>query len=672
MSIKDRIVRLLTVVIAAFFGCVVMIRCANIGSPSGGPTDTMPPRIVAIEPLNNQTNMDTILRRIYIEFDEFVKVVDQTTNFYSSPEMKNKPQMEIRGRGIVITLRDTLKDNTTYALNFGSAIQDNNEGNPLTSFRYVFSTGDSIDSMMMSGYTEDGYKADSLPSAFIFLYPKDSVRLDQGYDSTLFNQRPSVIGRSEANGTFFVQNLKPIPYYVYAIDDTNNNMTYEPGTDNVGFLDTTFNPAEGSEFMIWYDTVRKYVVASPQILLRLFTDQTFKRQILSDQKRDQQHRAMLYFGAPNPDIDSIIFDSIPRDRVIIEHMSSNRDTIALWFDVESAMLPDTIRGSIFHYKHDSVGDYVQSVDRLRLSWRYIESKAEQQEREKQEREKKKAEESGEEWVPPVVKNPFKMNISAADKINPEQPIIFDFDFPLKEVNSEAIILDYTAAPPKADRRNAMRSPGAVTEEVQEEDKPRIKQPFTFERDTMNLRKWYLRADSWAEGGSKYRLTIPAATFTDLLGQQNDSISKEFTPYIAAEYSTVVVNMRGSKERPSHYVLELINKGKVIERKVGVGSEKVQFNYVPEGEVELRIIEDRNNNGEWDSGNLIERRQPEKSAMFTQDGESKIITKVNWEIELTVDATPLFRDETPEELAARLVERDKRMLEEREKKRMQKK
>ncbi len=670
MSVKDRVQGVLSLLIAMTFVCLVMVRCANIGSPSGGPIDTLPPSVVAITPQNNLTNMDTMLRRITIEFDEFVQIQDQQTNFFSSPEMKNKPQMQIRGRGIVITLRDTLRANTTYALNFGSSIQDNNEGNVLSSFRYVFSTGDKIDSMMMSGYTEDGYKADSVANAYIFLYPKDSVNLELGYDSTLFNKRPTVIGRATANGTFFVENLKPIDYYVYALEDTNGNLTYEPGTDQVGLLDHTFNPANGGDFTIWYDTVRKYVVASPQILLRLFTDKTFSRQLLTEQKRDKQHRATLYFGAPYPDIDSIVFDSLARDKVIIESISKQRDTLALWFNTAGASLPDTLRGKIYYYKHDSVSNYTPVEEPLRLTWKLVESRSDQQERERLEREKKKAEEKGEAWSEPEKENPFKMTISAGSKINPEQTITFDFDYPLTTVNKDAITLEYLPPESKVDRRNVMRKQGGSSNsEVKRE---RVVQKFKFERDTQNIRRWHLSADNWGEGGSEYKMEIPAGIFTDIMGQKNDSITKSFTPFIPDEYATIVVNVVGSKSRPSHYVLELLNKSKVIDRKVGIGSEKVQFNFVPEGEVELRIIEDRNNNHEWDSGNLIERRQPEKAKLFIQEGETKIITKVNWEIEITVDAEQLFRDESPSELAARLAEIDRQMMLNREQSRKKKK
>lgn len=294
---RHHTLNLLRSAVALLFASAFLSRCANMMTPTGGPRDSLPPVIVAMTPDNFTTNRPTVGHdKIYIEFDEFVQIKDQQKEFFTSPEMKKKPTITMRGRGIVIQLRDTLRPNTTYALNFGSAICDNNEGNPLYSMRYVFSTGPEIDSMVFSGYTADGYKSDSVSKSFIWFYPADSVEYTPDYDSTVFKYRPSVIARAENNGIFIAQNLKPIPYRIYAVQDKNDNQLYEPGTDQVGFIEGTYNPAEMPDFAIWYDSLRRYVTAEPQLYFRMFTDVQFRRQVLSESARPLQHKAMLYFG----------------------------------------------------------------------------------------------------------------------------------------------------------------------------------------------------------------------------------------------------------------------------------------------------------------------------------------------------------------------------------------
>ena len=122
-------------------------------------------------PDNFTTNRPTVGHdKIYIEFDEFVQIKDQQKEFFTSPEMKKKPTITMRGRGIVIQLRDTLRPNTTYALNFGSAICDNNEGNPLGNYTYTFSTGDHIDTMEVAGYVLNAQNLEPIKGILVGLY----------------------------------------------------------------------------------------------------------------------------------------------------------------------------------------------------------------------------------------------------------------------------------------------------------------------------------------------------------------------------------------------------------------------------------------------------------------------------------------------------------------------
>ena len=368
----------LRVCVLAMFCPAFLWRCATVMNLEGGPIDTLPPVIVSMLPDNFTTNFTA--RKIYVTFDEFVQLKDQQKEFFTSPQMKKKPQLSIRGRGILIQIKDTLKENTTYALNFGSAVRDNNEGNPLYSMRYVFSTGPEVDSMVVSGYTADSYTADSVAKSFICFFPADSVEDVPEYDSTMFKYQPAVIARAETNGIFIAQNLKPIAYRVYAVQDKNDNQIYEPGSDQVGFLEGTYNPREQPDFALWYDSIRQYVVAEPQLYLRMFTDKAFRRQVLSQSERPLQHKAMLYFAAAHPQIERIRFDSIPEDRVIFDPQTVGRDTIALWFNMPSSALPDTIKGEITYFKHDTVNVLQSVTEPLKLAWRFIETKEQEKER----------------------------------------------------------------------------------------------------------------------------------------------------------------------------------------------------------------------------------------------------------------------------------------------------
>lgn len=624
----------LRAVVLLLFGGAFFSRCANIMTPDGGPKDTIPPVIIKLNPENFTTNFKE--KKVYIEFNEFVQLKDQNKEMFTSPAMKKKPLITMRGKGIVITIRDTLKENTTYAIDLGSAVCDNNEGNPLNAMRYVFSTGDKVDSMMCSGYTADSYKADSVSRTFIWFYIADSLPSTPGYDSTIFNRKPDVIARAQNNGIFIAQNLKPVNYRIYAIGDKNDNQLYEPGTDMIGLLDTVYNPATMPEFAIWFDSLRMYPSAEPQLYFRMFTDQAFVNQRLVDAQRPEQKKAMLYFNADYPRIDSLIFDNIPSDKILIDPQTNGRDTVALWFNVPAELLPDTIKGKIVYYRHDSLRQLSKTREPLKLAWKLVETKEQEKEREKREKEMEKAKAEGREYKDPNYKNPFTLKLSATKEVNPEKG--FDITF-----GSPAVILDSTAI------------------ELVALDANKNKTPIEWHlvRDTLNMCRWSVKAN-WKEK-TDYHLYIPKRSITDVMGYENDSTVMDFTTYDPEKFATVTVNVKSSA-RSSYILLLTDNSGKILQEKRDVKSGKHRFNYVAPGDIRLRIIEDKNGNGKWDAGDLIKGLQPERAeAYFNDRDEDVFTTKMNWDFEINIDMDKVFLPMTMENLVKMLDDKEESRL-----------
>ena len=639
----------LRVVVMLLFGGAFFSRCANIMTPEGGPKDTLPPVIVKIEPGNFATNFSA--KKIYIEFNEFVQIKDQNKEMFVSPAMKKLPLLSTRGRGIVITIRDTLKENTTYAIDLGSAIRDNNEGNPLNAMRYVFSTGDKVDSMMCSGYTADSYKADSVSRTFLWFYIADSLPVTPGYDSTIFNRKPDVIARAQNNGIFIAQNLKPVNYRIYAIGDKNDNQLYEPGTDLVGLLDTVYNPATMPEFSIWFDSLRMYPSAEPQLYFRMFTDKAFVNQRLVDAQRPDQKKAIFYFNADYPRIDSLEFDNIPSDKILLDPQTNGRDTMVVWFNVPAEQLPDTIKGSIVYYRHDSLRQLSKTREPLKLAWKLVETKEQEKERERIEKEKEKAKAEGKEWKDPNYKNPFSLRISAGKEVNPEKG--FDITFGTPAVKFDTTVVELLAVA---------------------EDKSTTPVKRHFVRDTMNMCRWQVVAE-WKEKNN-YRLYVPKQTITDVMGYENDSTVVEFATFDPEKFATVSLNVASSNN--SKYIILLTDaSGKTLQELKGVQKGKYRFNYVSPGDVRLRIIEDKNGNGKWDAGDVIAGLQPERAeGYFNERGEETFTTKMNWDFEINIDMDKVFLPMTMENLVKMLDDKEEARLqklsEEWEKKQLEKK
>ena len=673
---KGAVKRVMQIVMVGLFGSSLLWRCANITSPQGGPKDSLPPIIVSAAPNFNTTNFAA--KEIFIGFDEYVQIKDQQKEFFTSPLMKKTPTITTSGRGIRITILDTLEENQTYALNFGNSIVDNNEGNRLSDFRYVFSTGSEIDSMVMSGYTVSASKGDSVSSSLIFFYPAEVDSIPE-YDSILLKYKPAAVAKAATNGIFIAQNLKPIDYKIYAIADKNNNFTYDPETDMVGFLDSVHNPLREPDFRVWYDTTRHYLTAEPQLYFKMFTDGRFKRQTLSDSKRDMQHKVTLYFGAPNPEILEFSIDSIDTEEIITEYVTKGRDTINYWLNVPSERLGDTLKGRVVYMKHDSINNLVPDTAKLSLFWKYFESKEEKKAREEEEKKKEKALRDSVEYVPPVPKNPFKVDVSKGE-LNPEKTLTFKFEMPLVSVDTAAIDLRLEGGALSAEEEKKLaaekkkeaqkRGVESVAEDVS--DLPTV--PYEFFRDSVDMKIWHLRA-AW-DAKQKYKLTIPAGVFRNVAGQSNDTLRSDHTTLDPEKYGTVIVNVVG-KTPEAKYVLYLNNEsGKAIDFKEGVSTGKYTFNYVKPGKVRVSVLEDPNGNGRWDTGNLIERRQPERTEPYVdENGEEIMEVKANWEVEITADMNELFKPITFESINEQLRKTEavrlKKILEDREKRRIEK-
>ncbi len=629
--------RLLTLCVLLLFAGAFFTRCASIGVPTGGPRDSIPPTVLGSMPEPFTTNFND--EKIYITFNEYVQLKEQQKELYTSPEMKKPPKLQLRGKSLVIeVVKDSLLPNTTYAIEFGATVADNNEGNPLHGLRYVFSTGDKIDSLLMSGYTEDSHKGDSLGRAFIYFFEADSIEKPDEYDSTMFKYKPSKIARSQKNGIFIAQNLKPVNYRVYAFWDSNDNKSYEPSIDKVGFLDQEYNPAKMPGFAIWYDSLRRYPSAEPQLYFRMFQDVSFARQSLQESKRTDCHRIELQFSAAHPDIRKLTIDEVADDKIIIEPLTPGRDTLALWLNVPSESLPDTLHAHITYMKHDSVRVLQEHSEDLNLVWRLIESRDQERERERLERERKKAEEQGKQWIEPERPSTFKFEGLKPDiEVIPDENIALNFATPLTRFDSTRFELISWS-----------------------EMKDTLREEITFLPDSVSPRKWQLKS-KW-EVNRKYRLHIPTDALADITGEGNDSLDVNITVADIEKFATLILDIKPVAAGDEYLVQITDASGRLVRELPHLGEGRHTINYIPAQDLKMRIIEDKNRNGRWDGGNLVERRQSERAEFYKNDKEEELFTtKTGWEFEFVLDMNYLFTPITMEKLQERLDKREMQRL-----------
>ena len=217
------------------FSVVIIIlltsNCARKGRPSGGLKDSIAPIMVTANPPYKSINFSS--KKIKISFDEYITLKNLSQQLIISPPLKFPPTITPQSspsEDITIRITDTLKENTTYTFNFGKSIQDNNEGNQLKNFKYVFSTGGYIDSLKIKGHVKDAFQKEFDKNINVLLY-----RIDSTYnDSIIYNKKPNYVANTIDSTLFNITNIAKGNYLLVALQDVSNNYLFNPREDKIG------------------------------------------------------------------------------------------------------------------------------------------------------------------------------------------------------------------------------------------------------------------------------------------------------------------------------------------------------------------------------------------------------------------------------------------------------
>ncbi|HRS53155.1 MAG TPA: Ig-like domain-containing protein [Bacteroidales bacterium] len=220
-------------ILLLIFCLIIFTHCANIVAPTGGPKDTEAPIVLKIEPKNNSTNFKN--KDIKILFNEFIKLKEGPNNFLSSPPIKSKPELIVKGKNLIIKLKEPLlKNNTTYNISLINAISDITEGNTIPKLNYIFSTGQYIDSMCIIGKVINAFSLEAEAGICVYLYT-------QNIDSLPLKEQPDYMTISNESGEFIINNIPEGKYKIFALKDLNNNNIYDMPTEKIAYYDTTIH-----------------------------------------------------------------------------------------------------------------------------------------------------------------------------------------------------------------------------------------------------------------------------------------------------------------------------------------------------------------------------------------------------------------------------------------------
>ncbi len=337
----------------------IAINCASRGTPDGGPRDLEAPIILREIPANYTTNFSGNEIRIY--FDEYIKVKNLQKQLIVSPPMDTDLSVTPLGNAskyIQIIINDTLDENTTYAFNFGQSIVDNNEENPYDYYRYVFSTGDYIDSLRVTGTILDAENRQADTFVSVMLYEIDSTYTD----STVFKQKPKYITNTLDSLTLFsIDNIKAGKYKMVALKEKSPNYTYQPKTDKIGFYEGVVTVPTDSFYTITmfqevldFNINRPRQVAGQKIAFGYEGDyEGIEIDILSDSVQDIETRitkdskadTLYYWYKPKIELDSTLF--VVRNKTFIDTLNHRFREIE-----KDSLVINTISTSTLGFKED--------------------------------------------------------------------------------------------------------------------------------------------------------------------------------------------------------------------------------------------------------------------------------------------------------------------------------
>ena len=581
--IKRNLYKIITLLCVVGYSLHTSSCASTKAAPSGGPKDTIPPVVVSAKPLENSVNFPLQDGEIYIAFDEYVQLKDAYKNILLSPPQKKSVKTRIKGKGFIVTFQEALDTNQTYSLNFGNAIVDNNESNPLYGYSYSFSTGDTVDSLMLSGKVVDAATLFPIENATVALY------ID-AKDSTVMNQLPKAVAKTDKWGYFTLRNLKSAKYDIFAFSDDNNNNKYDQGAEKIAFLDTAVTPVEvmraDAVQLKYYDPKDTLAcLARPsEVELSLFAENP-TNQFIKDSKRTARRAAYIKFSAQNAQIDSFSIAGV-KDAQIIRQFNVTKDSLAFWIN-EPGKVADTLELGIKYHKTDSSGRLVPTVEKLKLVAPF----------EKKDEKKKDNE------------NFLKFKINADSKMVEQEGVVLEFTDPL--VVSRFDTLQFVMSTPKQIKSNV---------------------EYTVEHDSTDMKRYVIRPKVEFAPGNDYQIKFPKGIFKDINGLANDSTATKITLPNSDNASSITVDVTGVDSR---YIVELINDTRTtVYRKYVINEDcELVFPYLDKGNYAIRITQDKNSNGKLDTGNLLERKQPEKVLLYTLPGGNEII-KLNEKTDLT--------------------------------------
>ena len=614
-----RILPIIILVLFTIYYSLFTISCARMGQPDGGWYDDDPPVVVGSTPEDRATNVKT--NKITIYFDEFIKIDNATEKVIVSPPQLEVPEIKGAGKKIVVELKDTLKENTTYTIDFSDAISDNNEGNPMGNYTFTFSTGEQIDTFEIAGYVLDASNLEPIKSIAVGLY--------NDLSDTAFTTKPLMrISRTDSRGHFVVKGVAPGTYRAYALQDMDGDFCFKQKGEMIAFNHETYSPSSKPDTRtdtIWRDSLHidalrqvPYTHFLPDdVTLLAFMHPQTDRYLLKTE-RLEPNKLSFYFTYGDsilPEIKGLNFNA---DSAFVIEANEKRDTIHYWLRDSMLINKDTLLMDITYHMTDTLGNLVLNTDsavemlpKVPYEKRLKEQTKEMEKWQKQQ-EKKKKNDQPYDSIYPV--KPLEVKYNVPSSATPDSRITVEMPTPLAVCDTSKVHL-YSMI-----------------------DSVWYQAPCEFRQIANSVRQYELLVDWRLE--TEYSFEVDSAAFIDIYGVVSKANKQGIKVKGPDDFSLLVINVSGLEVADTSIVVQLLNNSDSPVMEVRVKDGKARFEYLMPGKYYMRAFVDANGNGVWDTGDYATDRQAEAVYYYSQEIECK----EKWDVTKSWNLTevPRFR------------------------------
>ncbi len=617
--------------------------CASINSPDGGRYDEEPPVFKGSTPKRNATNVTP--KNVTLDFDENIRIENAAEKVIVSPPMSQQPEILVLNKRIQIKLKDSLKTATTYSIDFADAIVDNNEGNPLGDFCFSFSTGDVLDTMEISGYVLNASDLEPIKGIQVGAYSDLS--------DTAFTTKPfERVAHTDAEGHFVMRGLRRGQYRVYALQDMDQNYYFSQKGEKIAWLDTVITtscePAVRLDSIFTdrgeFDSLQtvNYTRFTPDNLVLLAFNEKSEYQYITQNTRRSHEKFNVIFAIPQdtlPIVKGLNFDE--RDAFIIERSPGN-DTITYWMSDTLLYYNDTLNVAMTYPVVDSTGVRAPKTDTLRLVPRksraqILQDAAKKAEEAAKELEKniRRLERIGDtlsiaELLEPKIEY-LDVTLDAGADMDINKIVTLTFNEPVKPFIADSVI-------------HVEHLVDSVYEPM----------PIVLLQDSFNIRLYRLYAEWRPE--EKYSITVDSAAIQGIYGLVNDKIKQDITVRSLKDYS--IFAARVANPKPGYIVQLYTGKDMILRSEPVTEAGTAVFYFLEPGKYYIRLLDDANGNGVWDTGDYAAGIQPERVYYLNKEFD----LKANWDHDMepwNLNMTPIFEQKPDEAKTAETKSVEKR-------------